>query len=264
MALGAAPHELWPKPAILVAFLLGVTLLGGSAYFYVKDISESRKVVPTAIAAEFRTAIFYDADGLLSPFMAVYQSTHGTTASPLYFLFYLQLTNRRDTPRKINAYSVAISGHESGPWKPLRSVSLINTKPFYIGTNAGDAPEGFRHSIHYGRGTYRLGTKPDGELLKKSVQLNFQSIFDLKVQDQIAPHGTLEGWIAFGRSDDFFEIKEQIFYKITIRDSAGNSDSVVIRPPRPPEGETDTGMASMTPIGPTVDLSRAFLKFYGE
>ncbi|MGQ0444869.1 MAG: hypothetical protein ACT4O2_07035, partial [Beijerinckiaceae bacterium] len=101
------------------------------------------------------------------------------------------------------------------------------------------------------------------ESLKRSILIKAEPIFDIEIQKPILPHNSVEGWAIFDIAKGFTSPATK-YYKIEIRDSAGAVSSTIIKTPLRSKGENDTGVASISQVGTSVDLSGAYVKLHSN
>jgi len=246
-----------------------------SAFLLLSEYRQARTVIaspPTQEAvthpndlfnAEIRVALNSTGRSPLTLYMMQYPSSFGSTASPLPYLFYLQITNRQDFVSTVNSYKLEVLD-DRNQWLPMQSIpieegiiyTLNSTAPAFRGIiqNPG--------AIRTPKGTYRLATSMQPSALQNAIRVNPTPILNLALQKPLSPHGSVEGWAAFDSIEGLADVPQRHF-KITIKDSASATSTISTDNPLPGK-ETDTSIALIWVTGPTIDLSGAHIKFYSE
>jgi hypothetical protein len=177
--------------------------------------------------------------------------------SPIPFLLYAQVTNLENVPSNITDYSVEVSSYRFGPWHPLPSISLRSCDLYVIGVDVGPpglGPPG--KSLRFSRGSYLLATPPAAKYLASGDLLKPDHLLESELGHNIQPHDHVEGWAAFDHADNFMVFRSKsIYFRITVRDSAGLEGSTVSKIPVFSNESSDTTMATFTRLGLVRDLS---------
>jgi hypothetical protein len=194
---------------------------------------------PPAFSAQIRSATIHTANSPYGMFMVVYPSPRGITASPACLLFYVQVTNLQNVTSKINSYSTFVSDDLGSSWTPLRSIDIVHAGLFVI-SNQPIAPHEVRGDLGVPKGTYKLATPMQPQDMKNAVPVELRPLLNVQLQKQIDSHSSIEGWIALDRlSEKFGSELPKLSYKFVFLDSAGMSDTVIVRPPMPSPGRRD-------------------------
>ncbi len=203
-------------------------------------------------------AIISDNPWKLTYFMVGYKSGFGNTASPIFYLINISITNLQNTASTIEAYSVAVGDSEKGPWQDLMPISLLSTSLYALGISKTQTK-----SIGFPRGVYRLGTTMTQKDLTHAALLDPSPKLEAELKRSINAFQTVGGWAAFDLRDRTIrEIRKYI--RITVRDSAGKSHSDVITIPSQPSQhpEIDTQVGLINVLGPIIDMSSFHIQYY--
>ena len=261
-------------PVTLVTVALIGALMAIGIWFFTQhegdEVAQNTDATPPskvetkpAYATQVITGLFYTAPSPMSPFMVMYPSLHGATASPVPFLMYIQITNLTDHLTAIQDYSVSVSDSKDGSWEALYPISLTSTN--LVATkieNAGKGPGGGQIEL---RRAYRLDTPMTIEDLKKSVLLEPDSKLELRLRQSIPAHETITGWAAFD-SKKHEQTTVPKFFQIRLRDSLGLVSSEIASLPTR-EGEeagAQTRVGILTVTGTGIDLSQAHVRYFSD
>lgn len=91
-----------------------------------------RSKMGEAFSAEVRCSLVSDV-GPLTFFIAAYPSVFGDTASPIFYLSYIQITNLQDVPSTISNFKVAVSKERDGPREDLIAIPLYHSTIYALG-----------------------------------------------------------------------------------------------------------------------------------
>lgn len=196
--------------------------------------------------------------------MVIYTSSHGPTASPICYLMFLEFVNRQNYEMTVDHYSVEVGRFRYIPWwHKLRPIPLAEMPVYAIGIPPGANPTPGK--VWFPKGTYLLGEHPEARgQLEQSQRMNLEPIFELELTKPVPPHGTIQGWAAFDRSEFTSPQLRGQYLRIRVTDSAGNTSDTVAETPLCTPDEIDTGRAMMQPIVSEADLSHRYLKFYSQ
>jgi hypothetical protein len=233
----------------LIGACLGAVIFGGVAWLY-------KPIAPYSVGV--RSAMVFDGPGDMSLYMVGYRSMLGDTASPVFYLAHIAITNRQNGATTIEGYSAAVSDNQGGPWHDLMPISLLTTNLYVLGTpnpRTGD-------TLAISRGAYRLATPMTREDMAHAALLDASPKLEAELRTPIQPSHTVGGWAAFDLRDH--ETRGMPNYiRIIVRDSVGKSSSEVIVLPRrqPGDPEIDTQVGTIT-IGAPVNISGFHVRYY--
>lgn len=208
--------------------------------------------------ADVKVAFVNSGFGESTLFITSYNTPSGLAVSPLYYLFYIQITNKNDSPvTQINDIVVSIQ-EPNGQWAPLRKIPLVG-KDLYILT-PGRQPNGLVPPAKLvPRGTFRLTPLPTSELAfarKMTLQKILEAEMPLSTQKR-----SIEGWAAF----DFGNVPmdaSNIAFRIQVIDNTNTPSIAYATLPDPSPNAGDPPVAVIGPFGGIVDLSAAKPIFY--
>ncbi len=242
-----------------IALLIGIGLPESLQWVSKREAMVSSLITPL-YNVEVRSAMVYDGPGDLSLYMVGYKSMFGDTASPVFYLAHISITNQQNVMSTVEGYSVAVSDKEDGPWQDLMPISLLSTNLYALGIrNPGTG------SIGIPRGAYRLGTPMAREDMAHAALLNASPKLEVELRTPIQPSQTVGGWAAFDLKDhETRGVRNYI--RIVVRDSAGKSFSGVVGLPRhqPGDSEIDTQVGVITKVGPIVNISSFHVRYYSD
>jgi len=257
--------------ALWVGFSGAVLLLLVVALYIRNDLirretsAKASTTTNTASVAPFsagvRSAMIYDGEGPLSLYMVGYDSMYGKTASPVFYLMHIRIVNQQDIPATIEAYSVAVSANETGPWENLMPIPLLSSDLYALGILTSGVGR-----LAVPRGAYRLGTPMRPEDMTHAALLNPQPKLESELLGrEIQPHKTIGGWAAFDlRNRSVRTVRN--YFRITLRDSANRSVVSIAPTPRrqQQDSETDTQVGFIDRAGPVVDISQFHVRYYSD
>lgn len=234
-------------------FLFGVAL-GGITYWIASTKPE------TPFSVEVRSAMVFDS-GPLTMFMVGYPSMFGVTASPVFYLAYMQITNLQDFPASISDLKIAASKEREGPWEDLVPIPLVGTTLFTLGISTPH-PKTLRMS----RGTYRIANTKTQDDMKLSAIVNASPALETEIGKPIAPHATVRGWIALDSLRRSGLTPGQIYFRIKMLDAANKSSLVIAELPskQPGDSSLDVNCGEIQIVGVRTDISGYHVKYYGD
>ena len=246
VALGGRQLLTHPSPEIHIVPVKGEPLVGA----------------PNALLLNVgvRSIIVYDGPGDLSLYMVRYKSMLGDTASPVYYLANISITNQQNIISTVEGFSVAVGDSESGPWQDLKPISLLSSNLHALGIrNSGTK------SIGFPRGTYWLRTPMTREDMAHAALLDVSPKLEAQLKVPIQPYQTISGWAAFDLIDHNVR-RVRNYIRIVVRDSTGKVFSGVAALPKRQPGDTemDTQVGVMIKIGPIVDISSLHVRYYSD
>ena len=179
-------------------FILGIITSG--ALFHILsmklELQPSAEVATEPFSVEVRTAFVSDS-GPLTFYMAAYRSPLGLTASPIFYLVFLRVTNLQDIPSTIGDFGVAVSEESEGPWEDLVSIPLALSSLYSLGARSNNPgkPED-TPTVVMGPGTFRLLTPMTMEDMRYAMPLRPDRTLDSEFAKPIQPHSPISGWVA--------------------------------------------------------------------
>jgi hypothetical protein len=215
---------------------------------------------PSLFSVEVRTAIVSDS-GPLTMYMVGYPSIYGQTASPIFYLAYIQITNLQDVTSTINEFKVAASKEPEGPWEDLVPIPLNITTLYSLGISTP-----YPKTLVMGRGTYRLATPMKTEDMKQAAILSANPTLESELTKPVQPHLPISGWIALDSLRHVGLSPGQIYFRIRLRDTANKSGAYVVVLPisQPGESSMDINNGSLQLTGLRTDISSFHVKYYGD
>lgn len=207
-------------------------------------------------SVEVRSALVSDS-GPLTLFMVGYPSAFGQTASPIFYLTYIRITNHQDIACIINDINLSVSKQLSGPWEELVPIPLKSVKLYSLG-----AKTPYPKMVALERSTYRLGTPMKIEDMKHAALLNANPILESELTNTILPHQSIGGWAAFDSRTHKGLTPGQIYFRLTLQDTAGKSGSYITPHPVPTNSTTDLDGGGLLVTGGLSDISKYHVKYY--
>jgi hypothetical protein len=188
--------------------------------------------------------------------------------SPVIFLMNITVANLQNNPDKINEYSVEASYHPYLPWTwhPLPAIPLNTCKLYSIGPNGPlrtwTSPV---KALEFPKGSYLIATPIKKEFLSSALWFVPDQTLETALDRDIPAHTTTRGWAAFGAPQHYMVFSGQgVFFRVILRDNAGESISTVMQTPLCCKGTVDTYLGYLVPGREVVDLSNATVKPFGE
>lgn len=253
-----ANFELIPRLLIttLCMSIIGLGFYRLSLWFHTNEIGESK---PT-FGVEVRSSLVSDS-GPLTLFMVGYPSMFGNTASPIFYLSYIQITNLQDVSRIINDFQVAVSKEREGPWEELIPIPLPSSTLYQLGV-ATPSPKIVKLAI----GTFRLATAITKEDMKLAAVVQVSPALESEIANPIQPHETIRGWVALDSLRRVGLSPGQIYFRIKLRDAANKSGTYVAELPRRQPGDPTLNINSgeIKVVGIRTDISGFHTKYYGD
>jgi len=259
--------ESYPRGAPVVTILVGlvvVMLLVRGSSFFLKSNEDLSQEVPFGV--EVRTAFVSDS-GPLTFYMVSYRSPLGLTVSPVFYLMFVRITNLQDVGSTISGFEVAVSEKKEGPWEELVSIPLFTSSLYSLGTSVPDnsvKPED-TPTLVMGPGAFRL-TAMTMENMKYAIPLRPDRTLESEFSKPIPPHSPISGWVAFDSRRQMGVAAKEIYFRITLRDTAGKLGQYVEPLPigRGDGASTyvDTGMMRID--GRVTDISSFNVKYYSD
>ena len=249
-----------PMGSLLTFLVVGVSIggvAGLSLWVWLGRQTESE-----SFRAEVRSGFVSDA-GPLTSYMVAYQSMFGDTVSPIFYLTYFEITNLQDVPSRISEFKVEAAKTERGDFEELIPIPLTSTRLYWVGPNSATQPK----RLMLNRGTYRLGTQPARDEMKTAMLVIPPAVLQTRMAQTIPPHDSINGWAAFDSRQHRGLSPGQIFFRITVRDTAGKRQTNVIPLPlRRPEDNSlmEANDVYIDTTGQIFDISGFTVRNYGD
>jgi hypothetical protein len=229
-----------------------------AAYEAEQHTKKTPPVETNPFSVEVRSALVSDS-GPLTLFMAVYPSLLGPTASPIFYLVYIRIINQQDIACMINDFKLSASKELAGPWEELVPIPLKSVKLYMLGVkNPHFRMLALKHS------TYRLGTPMKIEDMKYAAALNANPILELELTHTIPSHQFIGGWTAFDSHIHKGLSPGQIYFRMTIQDTAGRIGSYITPHPVSTNSTTDFDGGGLLATGGLSDISKYHVKYYSD
>jgi hypothetical protein len=239
-------------------FLIGLFLGSGLHWINKRKLLIGDKTNSQMFSVEVRSAFVSDS-GPLTLFMVGYPSIFGQTASPVFYLTYLQITNLQNVTSTINELKVAASKESNGPWEDLVPIPLGSVALYMLDGKASTPKKlMLRHE------TYRLAKQMTIEGMKCAMPLSAQQVLDSELSKPIQSHGTVSGWTAFDSRLHKGLTPGQIYFRITIRDTNNNIESNIVSLPIQPDSSIHVDAGSIFASGQVIDISRYKVRYYSD
>jgi hypothetical protein len=244
---------------LIVLFIIGGGLLCG----YWWGINRFFRGEET-FAVEVRSGFISDS-GPLTAWMVSYPSMLGNTASPVFYLSYIRITNTQNFPRTISEFRVSAGKEPEGPFEDLVPIPLDTTQLTWCGaqqTQTQIVPK----IMNMANGTSRLATRTEPENLRTGVVAIAYPMLEPQLRVPIQPHASIDGWLALDSLRHVGLSPGQIYFRISLKDSNGKGGQYVTQLPRlsPGANQADTGYGSIVIPGPVVDISSHRVKYYSD
>jgi hypothetical protein len=217
--------------------------------------------------AEVQTVMNYSPVGRqLTDFVVAYGPASIGFVSPVPFLMHIQVTNLQNIRSAITEYVVEIGLGDKGPWHSLSPISLTDCELYYLSNLKHPSPA-VGGGLRLSEGSYIFRTPRDPSNLTTAIQLKPNRILEDELGRDIEPHNSIQGWAAFDKADGSVTVFEgqNIFYRITVNDSAGVLWSTILRMPlgsRKGERIADTRLGTLLQTGVVRDLHNRQLRPY--
>ena len=250
--------------------ILGIILLGfGAAAMWfgghiatngLKTVFSSEKVTASKdlFSVQVRSALVSDS-GPLTLYMVAYPSIFGQTASPIFYLAFIQITNLQDIASTISEFSVYASKTPEGPWENLKPIPIASVRLFILGVRTPSPKKVlFKHE------TYRLATPMTTKDMKHAALLNASPALGPKLAKPIQPHDSISGWVALDPTTHKGLTPGQIYFRFSLRDTANKSDNYVV--PLPIKKDSSIGLdnGSIQVTGIVTDISQFKVHYYSD
>ena len=247
--------------AIFIAIIYGAT---GALWFSGWMLTESRvqrfQLEKPPFGIEVRSAFVSDS-GPLTLFMVGFPSMFGNTASPVFYLSYIEIINQQDIPSTIDDFKVAVSKEPEGPWEDLVPISLNTSTLYSLGASTP-----YPKNLGLDHGTYRLATAMMKEDMKRAAVIQTSPTLESEIKKSIQPHVPIYGWIALDSLRHVGLSPGQIYFRFKIRDAANKGGTFVAELPRKQPGDSsmnvNNGVIHVT--GELVDISAFHVRYYGD
>jgi hypothetical protein len=204
--------------------------------------------------------------GRLTDFVVAYGPPSSGFVSPVPFLMHIQVANLQNIRSTITEYAVEIGLGDKGPWHSLPPISLATCELYYLSNLEHPSPA-VGGGLGLPEGSFIFRTPRDPSYLSTAIQLKPNRILEDELRRDIEPHNSIQGWAAFDRADGKVTVFEgqNIFFRITVNDSAGVSGSTILRMPlgsRKGERIADTRRGTLLQTGVVRDLHNCQLRPY--
>ncbi len=236
-----------------ICVLAGICLL---ISYWISPSQEAKPVINVGV----RSAMIYDGPGDLSLYMVGYESLYGATASPVFYLVNISIVNSSTAPVTVEGYSVAVGDTERGPWEDLVPISLLSSNLYALGVKTTGSG-----AIAVPRGAYRLASPMKPEDMAHAALIDPLPKLESELRGRpLEPYQTVGGWAAFDLKDHANRGVRN-YFRITVRDSTGQSFSATVRTPRrqPGDSESDAQIGTINKVGAIVDMREFHVRYYG-
>ncbi len=246
--------------------ILAVAACGGAAFygrqFWPQLPAPTATSKENPFSVEVRSALVSDR-GPLTMFMLGYRSMLGDTASPVFYLAYIQLTNLQDLPSTISDFKIAASKEQEGPWEDLMPIPLSNAVLFSPGIKTPHAKIGRLQC-----GTYRFACVKRKEDMRLSAVMRISPALESEIAKPIQPHTTVRGWVALDSPRHLGLSPGQIYFRVKIGDTTNKQAGSYVTP-LPIKHREDTSMdvncGAIEVVGErAADFSKFHVRYYDE
>jgi hypothetical protein len=244
---------------LIVGALLGACA-GAFGYWSIKR-QPATASSSSLFSTEVRSAFVSDS-GPLTSFMVGYPTMFGKTASPVFYLAYIQITNLQDVPSTINDLRIAASKESEGPYEDLVQIPLSATTLYWLG-----AETPYPKTIAMPNGTSRLATPMTKKDMEFAAILSATPILESELAKPLQPRIPVHGWVALDSLRRVGLSPGQIYFRVTLSDSAGKGGRYVVPLPIR-QGMADSRMnkdsGSYTVTGLRTNITAFHVKYYGD
>jgi len=239
--------------------LIGAIFGGGAAGLIWQSITSAQRQVPS-FGVEVRSAFVSDS-GPVTTFMVAYQSMFGNTASPIFYLSYMQVTNLQDVRATISDFRVSVSKEPEGPWEDLVPIPLPTTTLYTLATLT-PSPK----IIAMTHGTSRLATPMTKDDMKLAAVIETSPALESEIAKTIPPHSPVRGWIALDSLRHVGLSPGQIYFRVKIPDSGKKGGTYVTELHRRVSGDAsvDVNCGTIRVVGIRADISGFHVRYYGD
>lgn len=199
----------------------------------------------------------------LTKFMVGYTTMFGATASPIYYLAYLQITNLQDVVRTVKELKIAASEEADGPWEELVQIPLDSVDLYSVGP-VPPAPCAKRWGLK--NGMYDMSGPETKEELKNAAQIKAEQVLRTELRKTMQPHASVSGWVALDFLKHVGLLPKKVYFRVTILDTTDRGGDHVVRMPRGQEGASsmEVNNGSLLITGAYTDISGSHIKYYGD
>ena len=238
-------------------------IIGGAVSVAIWYGAPSPEAKAEPFSAEVRSALVYSESAPLTNYMAGYPTMFGNTASPIFYLAYIRITNTQDVNSTISDLKIAVSQEREGPWEDLPAMPLSAMTVYYLGIST-PIPK----NINMPHGTMRLATALTIDDMRRVAIIGVSPVLGSEFVKPIGPHLSVEGWVALDSLRHQGMPPGQGFYfRITMRDSTNKEARYVVPLPMN-RGVSDPNMnennGSFYVTGVRTDISAFHVKYYSE
>ena len=210
-------------------------------------------------------SLMISGDGPLTLFMVGYPSRFSQTASPVFYLAYMQITNNRDTAIALKNIALATASAPDGPWEDLPPIPLSQTTLYALGMHKVNQPlEQGLNTLIFPYGVYSVRTPMHTGDMKRAAIL-LPNPLESELTKPIPAHQPVYGWVAFDSPKH--TRPRQGNFRITLRDTANRSTTYSISLPTKQAGQApmEFNPSHLQVVkGRTADISRFTVRYYSD
>ena len=244
--------------SVWVTFATIVFVALSFCLYWQSSVWKNQNTSLTPFSVQVRSALVSDT-GPLTLYMVEYPSMFGQTVSPVFYLAFIQITNLQDFASTISHFTVSASKRSDGPWENLEPIPLSSVRLFALGVDT-PSPKNvvFKHE------TYRLATPMTTKDMKHAALLNATPALGPLLANPIQPHSSISGWVALDPTTHKGLTPGQVYFRISLRDTANKNDIYVAPLPTEKDSSIDINNGSIQVTGLVTDISSFKVRFYSD
>lgn len=249
------------KGTRVVAFSVSLFLLSLGLYVLngLLDPLKSSNGSGGLFGVEVRSALVSES-GPITLYMVTHPSMFGNTASPVFYMAYVQITNLQDIPSTIREIKFAISEQPEGPWESLVPIPLAHTSLYALGASTP-----YRKTLAFSNGTYRISTLVKKDM-EKAARLFAKPTLQSELSNAIEPHRTVTGWVALDPPSHRSMPPGKFYLRVALGDTAHRNGTYVVElaSGKAEEVSVDVDNGSIEVLGTLEDISGYYLRYYSD
>lgn len=210
-------------------------------------------------SVEVRSAVVSES-GPITLYMVTHPSMFGNTASPVFYMAYVQITNLQNIPTTIREIKFAVSEQPDGPWESLVPIPLAHTNLYALGASTP-----YRKTLAFSSGTYRLATLVKKDM-EKAARLFAKPALQSELSNAIEPHRTVTGWVALDPPSHRSMPPGRFYLRVALGDTAHRNGTYVVElaSGKAEEVSVDVDNGSIEVLGILEDISSYYLRYYSD
>jgi hypothetical protein len=253
------PHQYPLSSTAIVFAALAVLCAAGWWFFIVRKPESSSAANKSPFSVAINSALVSDS-GPLTMFMVSYNSMYGNTASPVFYLAYIQITNVQDAPCTLTDIAIAAAKDREGPWEELIQISPSTTTLYVLATTPSPM-------VLTGLdGTARFSSPKTKEDMKHAGVLTALPTLESEARKPIPPHTPIYGWVLLSSPLHAGLSPGAIFFRLTLTDSENHQDVYITELPRRVgrRSSMEINLGTLQVLGVVSDISTFDVRYYGD